>query len=101
MPASVWFVLSLSLSNLIESHTADCQLLPNKDQINAFLTNLLTDCEGEGGVVEVDVLNTTYACQALGTPYQNSLTSFTCLNKLPSNIENINFVSHIFMDVKK
>ena len=67
MPASVWFVLALSLSSLMASHAADCQPLPYKDQIDVLLTNLLTNQAGEGEVVEVDVLNMTYTCQALGT----------------------------------
>ena len=87
MPASVWFVLALSLSNLITSHAAGCQLLPNKDQIDEFLTNLLRNLNQEyyGGDTKVDVLNTIYACQALGT----SLGAYRYLSIIVTYTDNV------------
>ena len=84
MLPSVWFVLALSLSNLITSHAADCQLLPPKDQIDYFLTQLLKNRPGEGGDADVDVLNTTYACQALGT----SLGTYRYLSVIVTYMDN-------------
>ena len=85
MLASVWFVLALSLSNLITSYAADCQPLPPKNRIDDFLTQLIRDRGGDPGKdVDVDVLNTTYACQALGT----SLGTYRYLSVVVTYMDN-------------
>ena len=76
-------MLVLSLCNLITSHAADCQPLPHKERIDEFLTNLLWNRQYYDGNVDVGVLNTTYACQALGT----SLGAYRYLSVIVTYIE--------------